>query len=101
MVSSSLALLFFVGLDLPSGSRAVALIGDEVLQNGEIFPGRPQASGFGPGWQGLRPGWMAQKGEPMGGRTYRTSSPIGAAALLLKGRSRPIKRGRARELLTI
>ena len=31
MVSSSLALLLFIGLDLPLGSRAAAPIGDEVL----------------------------------------------------------------------
>ena len=31
MVSGSLALLLFVGLDLPLGSRAAAPIGDEVL----------------------------------------------------------------------
>ena len=36
MVSHSLALLFFIGLDL-LGSRAAALIGDKVLWNGEIF----------------------------------------------------------------
>ena len=31
MVSSSLALLLFIGLELPLGSRAAATIGDEVL----------------------------------------------------------------------
>ena len=31
MVSGSLALLLFIGLDIPLGSRAAALIGDEVL----------------------------------------------------------------------
>ena len=30
MVSGSLALLLFIGLDLPLGRRAAALIGDEV-----------------------------------------------------------------------
>ena len=66
MVSGSLALLYF-------------LLG---------FYGGPEA-----GWLGLRPGWLAQRGERMDGRTYeqtdkrkispfyRTSSPIGAAAL--------------------
>ena len=49
--------------------------------------------GLRPGWLGLRPGWMAQRGGRTDGRTYgrtyvrkispfyRTSSPIGAAAL--------------------
>ena len=32
---------------------------------------------------------------------YRTSSPIGAAAMLPEGGSRPINKSRARELLTI
>ena len=32
---------------------------------------------------------------------YRIFSPMGAAALLPRGRSSPIRRGRARELLTI
>ena len=31
------ALLPFIGLDLPLGSRVAALIGDELLLNGEIF----------------------------------------------------------------
>ena len=31
MVSGSLALLLFIGLDLPLGSRAAALIGEKVL----------------------------------------------------------------------
>ena len=55
------------------------------------------ASGFRLGWLGLRLGWMAQRGERTDGHTnkrtnertderkispfYRTSSPIGAAAL--------------------
>ena len=38
MVSSFLALLLFISIDLPLGSRAAAPIGDEVLYNGEIFP---------------------------------------------------------------
>ena len=31
VVSDTLALLLFIGLDLPLGSRAAALIGDKVL----------------------------------------------------------------------
>ena len=62
-------------------------------------PARPQASG-------TRPGWMAQRGI---GRTdvvkistfYRTSSPIGATALLPKGRPRPITRNRADHLMPL
>ena len=57
---------------------------------------RPDWLGLRPGWLGLRPGWMAQRGGTDGrtdGRSdqrtygrkispfYRTSSPIGAAAL--------------------
>ena len=65
-------------------------------------PARPEASA-------LWPGWMAQRGERTDGRTdvgkispfHRTLSPIGAAALLPKGSSRPTKRSRAREPLTI
>ena len=37
MVSGSLALLLFIGLDLLLGSRAGAPIRDKVLQNGKIF----------------------------------------------------------------
>merc|ERR1712055_910981 len=55
---------------------------------------RPGWLGLRPGWRGLRPGWMAQRGGRTYVRTYertderkispfyRTSSPIGAAALL-------------------
>ena len=54
---------------------------------------RPGWLGLRPGWLGLRPGWMAQRGGRTYVRTYertderkispfyRTSSPIGAAAL--------------------
>ena len=70
-------------------------------------PARPQAQPARPQAQPARP--QAQQAR-MDGRTdgctykispfYRTSSPIGAAALLPKGSSRPIK-SRAREPLTI
>ena len=72
MVSGSLALLyFFLG----------------------IHGGRQGSGPDRPGWLGLRSGWMAQRGERTDVRTngwtdgrkispfYRTSSPIGAAAL--------------------
>ena len=71
---------------------------------------RPSQPGLRPGWLGLRLGWMAQRGGQTNVRTYgrtykispfyRTLSPIGVAALLPKGSSRPIK-SRAREPLTI
>ena len=70
---------------------------------------RPKQPGLRLGWLGLRPGlgpgWMAQRGVRMDGQKIspfcRTSSHIGAAALLPKGRSRAIKRSRAREPLAI
>ena len=113
MVSGSLALLLFIDLDLPLGSRAAALIGEEVLYNGEIglagLAG-PQAWLAGPqAWlDGPEGGTDVRTDGRMDGRTdgrkispfYRTSSPIGAAALLPKGRSTPIKRSRARVSLT-
>ena len=76
---------------------------------------RPAWLALRPDWLGLRPAWLAfgpSRGERTDGwidvRTYvrkispfyRTSSPIGAAALLPKGRSTPIKRSRARVSLT-
>ena len=49
MVSGSLALLLFIGLDLTLGSRAAAPIGDKVLWNGEKFrPSVPEAWLVGP-----------------------------------------------------
>ena len=82
MVSGSLALLLFIGLDLPLGSRAV-----EVSEPQAWLAVR--ASGLA-GWASGLAGWASGlAGWPRGGG--RTS----------KGRSRPIKRSRAREPLTI
>ena len=63
MVSDSLAMLIFIGLDLPLGSRASTFIGDEILQHGDKFhlsihlsvhPSICPSS-----WLHLRPGWLA------------------------------------------
>ena len=69
MVSGPLALLYFL-LSFLGGGRAAALIGDKVrtVEWGDfpficLFP--PLGHPAWPGWLGLRPGWMAQRGERM------------------------------------
>ena len=75
----------------------------------ETQPARPEAQTASQ-TSGFRPGWLAQRGEWTDLHLYLHTSTgkispfyrtIRAAALLPKGRSRSIKRSRAREPLTI
>ena len=75
------------------------------------LPTRPLPPLSHPARPGAQPAWTrAQPARPRGGNVQmyvgkispfsRTSSPIGATALLPKGRFRPIKRSRVRESVT-
>ena len=76
MVCDFLALLLFVGLDVPLESWLAAPIGDEVLYYGEKFPtpvSLPCICPFSwldvrtcwldlkPGWLSLKPSWLSLK----------------------------------------
>ena len=94
MVRGSLALLLFIGLYLPLGSRAAAQIGNKVLQNGEILclsislsahpsvcpsvpplgrPAKPKAQPAWPEARGLKPeAWLAGGTTVLDGLGLRT-----------------------------
>ena len=75
MVNGSLALLLFIGLELPLGNRVAAPIGDEVLQNGEIYRMFVCPSIRPPNWAsqpGLRPRQLGLRPEAQKERYEKT-----------------------------